>query len=85
MNYTAKEHIWVDAKGNVVPEGDPNASQLLLAAGDEMPEERARELGLLKGRLVVREEVDDAEPEAKAEAKAEDKAVKSGATENKGR
>lgn len=81
VNYTAEQHIYVDVEGNVVPGGSPQAVRLLLAAGDEMPEEEARRYGLLKGRLVVREEPME-EAEAKAETAAEDKAVKN-APENK--
>lgn len=41
--------LWLDAKQQeVVPDGDPRASFLLVAAGGQLPEDEARKWGLLK-------------------------------------
>jgi len=39
--------LYLDADGKVVQEDDPNAATLLVGPGGELPEERARALGLL--------------------------------------
>ncbi len=46
--YTFKERLWLDADGGVVKDGDVKARSLLGAPGQEIKEERARALGLLK-------------------------------------
>ena len=49
MSHVLKERTYLDASGtNVVPEDSPDAASLLGAEGDEIPDERAKELGLTK-------------------------------------
>jgi hypothetical protein len=45
--YTATERLYTDANGKVVKADDPTRQSLLIGVGQTMPEERARELGLL--------------------------------------
>lgn len=50
--------LWLDAKQqNIVPDGDPRASFLLVGAGGSLPEAEARKWGLVK---------DDTDTKAKA-------------------
>lgn len=62
--YTSDKRRCLDAAGNVVDCESTEARELLVGAGGELPEDRARELGLIK----------DAEPDAKEQAKAPNKA-----------
>lgn len=43
-----EEHLWETSDGKLVKTGDPKAARLKYAAGDEVPDDEAREAGLLK-------------------------------------
>jgi hypothetical protein len=43
----ADRHYWRTADGRLVPTGHPDAEVLAYPAGDDLPDEVARELGLL--------------------------------------
>lgn len=43
-----EEHLWETADGRLVKTGDPAATVLKYAAGDEISDDEAREAGLLK-------------------------------------
>lgn len=45
--YRVPEHIWRTRDNRLVLTGDPDAAILAHARGEEMAEERARELGIL--------------------------------------
>lgn len=63
--WTAKQRVYVDANGKVVPEDSPKAARLLVGEGGTLPEAEAKRLGLL-----------DDEPDTKSQDKpAETKAV----------
>lgn len=46
--YFSTERLYLDAAGKVVKEDDPSKVSLLVGAGGMIPEERARELGLIE-------------------------------------
>lgn len=57
MPYKADQRYYLNSKGQVVTEGDPDAQSLLIAAGSEMPIAEARKHGL------VQDEPQDEAPE----------------------
>jgi hypothetical protein len=71
MVYKAAKRLWVNAeRDKVVEEGDPDAAFLLLAEGQEMPDEEAKKYGL-GGEKAVRAEVqEDKQVSAPAATKA---------------
>jgi hypothetical protein len=72
MPYKADQRYYLNSKGQAVPEGDPDAQSLLVAAGNEIPLADARRYG-----LVQEEEEAAAEPQSKAvDAAPANKAVK---------
>jgi hypothetical protein len=76
MPYTADERLYLDANGNVVKEGDPNAATLLVGVGGQLSDEDARRYGLAsKAKTEPAEEKSVNEPRPnKAKAPAENKA-----------
>lgn len=60
------DNVYLDADGNVVKAGDPNAATLLVARGGALSEDDAQKYGLLKPADDV--DVDDNEPKARAAA-----------------
>jgi hypothetical protein len=68
--YTATERLYLDADGKVVKADDPARRSLLINTGQTMPEEQARELGLI-------------EDEAKAADRPTETKARSRAPENK--
>lgn len=50
MNYVSDKRLCLDAAGKVVDCDSIEARELLVGEGGEMPEERARELGLIKAQ-----------------------------------
>lgn len=46
MPYIADRRLYLNREGDVVEEGDESAATLLAAEGQEIPDERAAELGL---------------------------------------
>ncbi len=65
--YTSDERLYLNAKGEVVKEGDPKATSLLVGEGSEISAEDAEKYGLLKA------EADAPEGEDKKAKKAADK------------
>lgn len=66
--YTAPAKLWLTAdRERVVEDGSPEAAHLFLAEGHQIPEEMAKQYGLVKAK---------AAPKDKAADKPADKAVK---------
>lgn len=64
--FTATERLYLDPEGNVVKAKDPNRARLLIGAGQTMPMDEARRLGLVEEENGGGEKASRTAPETKA-------------------
>ena len=74
--YTSDERLYLNAKGEVVKEGDPKATSLLVGEGGQISAEDAEKYGLLVADTGSLDEAADKKTAKKATEKATDKPAK---------
>jgi hypothetical protein len=66
----AKQRLWLTKDGKrLVADGNPQATTLYAAPGDEIPDETARRFGLKAGRLAKKQDRKQAPPPPNKEGK----------------